>query len=66
MSDQHTCDWCGCTCRATDYDSLRVEVERLTLALHTANSNHEHFEREWYLRGDAGRAAAAPTDNGSL
>ena len=28
------------------------ELERLTTALHKANSQHEHFEREWYLRGD--------------
>lgn len=28
------------------------EIERLTAALKTASGNHEHFEREWYLRGD--------------
>jgi DNA repair exonuclease SbcCD ATPase subunit len=31
---------------------LQDEIERLTAALATANKNHEHFEREWYLRGD--------------
>jgi hypothetical protein len=29
-----------------------VEIERLTAALKTANGQAEHFEREWYLRGD--------------
>lgn len=29
-----------------------AEVERLTACLQKANANHEHFEREWYLRGD--------------
>lgn len=36
-------------------DMLRrqhAEIERLTACLETANANHEHFEREWYLRGD--------------
>ena len=26
MSDEHTCDWCGCTCRATDYDALAARL----------------------------------------
>ena len=30
----------------------RSEIERLTAGLKTANKNHEHFEREWYFRGD--------------
>ena len=34
-------------------DSLNAEIVRLTECLKTANKNHEHFEREWYLRGDA-------------
>ena len=33
-------------------DTLRAEVERLTGCLARANSQAEHFEREWYLRGD--------------
>lgn len=33
-------------------ERLRAEVERLTACLVRANANHEHFEREWYLRGD--------------
>lgn len=28
------------------------EVERLRTALRKANANHEHFECEWYIRGD--------------
>jgi D-alanine-D-alanine ligase-like ATP-grasp enzyme len=28
------------------------EIERLQSALKTANDQTEHFEREWYLRGD--------------
>lgn len=31
---------------------LHAEVERLTAALKKANDQTEHFEREWYLRGD--------------
>lgn len=31
---------------------LYSEVQRLTQALKQANSQAEHFEREWYLRGD--------------
>jgi len=37
---------------AKERDALRVEVERLTECLHRANAQAEHFEREWYLRGD--------------
>lgn len=35
-----------------DLAAKDAEIERLTKALATANANHEHFEREWYLRGD--------------
>lgn len=28
------------------------EIERLRERLKRANENHEHFQREWYLRGD--------------
>jgi len=31
---------------------LNAEIARLRSALKVANNNHEHFEREWYLRGD--------------
>lgn len=31
---------------------LRADVARLTDHLRKANSSAEHFEREWYLRGD--------------
>jgi len=37
-------------------DLLRTQhaaIERLTAALKKANDQTEHFEREWYLRGDA-------------
>ena len=41
---------------ATDSDIVladcRKEIERLTRCLHQANAGFEHFEREWYLRGD--------------
>lgn len=36
-------DWCG---------NANAEIERLTQALKKANDQAEHFEREWYLRGD--------------
>jgi predicted RNase H-like nuclease (RuvC/YqgF family) len=32
--------------------ALRNEIDRLTACLKKANSQTEHFEREWYLRGD--------------
>lgn len=31
---------------------FRIEIARLTECLERANSQAEHFEREWYLRGD--------------
>ena len=33
-------------------DEAADEIERLTQALKKANDQAEHFEREWYLRGD--------------
>ncbi|HET8695566.1 MAG TPA: hypothetical protein VFM33_12910 [Aquabacterium sp.] len=33
-------------------DQLRAQVERLQASLKKANDQAEHFEREWYLRGD--------------
>jgi hypothetical protein len=38
---------------ANDTAKLRAEVARLKAALKKANEQAEHFEREWYLRGDA-------------
>jgi hypothetical protein len=35
-----------------------IEIERLREALKKANEQAEHFEREWYLRGDALERAA--------
>lgn len=32
--------------------ALEAEVERMTGCLQKANEQAEHFEREWYLRGD--------------
>ena len=39
-------------CVADLVRAQQAEIARLTAALATANANHEHFEREWYLRGD--------------
>ena len=36
----------------TTIDKLRAEKDRLTTCLEKANASAEHFEREWYLRGD--------------
>ena len=37
---------------ADTIDTLRAEKDRLTACLEKANASAEHFEREWYLRGD--------------
>lgn len=42
---------------AAELERLRAEVARLTAALKRANEQAEHFEREWYLRGDEIEAA---------
>jgi hypothetical protein len=42
---------------AADLERLRTEVARLTAALKRASEQAEHFEREWYLRGDEIEAA---------
>jgi hypothetical protein len=42
---------------AAELERLRAEVARLTAALKRANDQAEHFEREWYLRGDEIEAA---------
>ena len=42
---------------AAELERLRAEVARLTAALKRANDQAEHFEREWYLRGDQIEAA---------
>lgn len=36
----------------TSLAALQRENEGLRESVKTANANHEHFEREWYLRGD--------------
>ncbi|MFP5483588.1 MAG: hypothetical protein ACLGGW_09975 [Gammaproteobacteria bacterium] len=33
-------------------DALEIENQRLVACLEKANAQAEHFEREWYLRGD--------------
>ena len=43
----------GNLCDAADtIDTLSAEKDRLTACLKKANISTEHFEREWYLRGD--------------
>lgn len=37
---------------ADTIDAMRAEKDRLTACLEKANASAEHFEREWYLRGD--------------
>ncbi|KLR57424.1 hypothetical protein, partial [Diaphorobacter sp. J5-51] len=41
---------------------LEKENKRLVECLRKANAQAEHFEREWYLRGDALEAAAQSLD----
>ena len=41
-----------CNEAADAIDNLRAEKDRLTTCLEKANISTEHFEREWYLRGD--------------
>lgn len=36
----------------SELDAAKAEIDRLTGELEKANSQAEHFEREWYLRGD--------------
>lgn len=33
-------------------EDAEAEIKRLTVCLEQANKQFEHFEREWYLRGD--------------
>lgn len=40
-------------------DRARAEVDRLTVCLKRANSNHEEFERKWYLVQDENTRLAA-------
>lgn len=42
----------GCSLTSATPADYVAEIERLGAALKAANANHEHFEREWYLRGD--------------
>lgn len=39
-------------CAARLIESQAAQIEALTAALSKANSQTEHFERHWYLRGD--------------
>ena len=41
-----------CNEAADAIDNLRAEKDRLMTCLEKANISTEHFEREWYLRGD--------------
>ena len=41
-----------CNEAADTIDNLRAEKDRLMTCLEKANISTEHFEREWYLRGD--------------
>jgi hypothetical protein len=36
-----------------ELERMRTEIARLSACLKKANDQAEHFEREWYLRGDA-------------
>ena len=42
----------GRCCKLEPLTALRAEKDRLTTCLEKANASAEHFEREWYLRGD--------------
>ena len=42
----------ACEFIASAMDNLRAEKDRLMTCLEKANISTEHFEREWYLRGD--------------
>jgi hypothetical protein len=42
------------------------EIERLTQELKKANDQAEHFEREWYLRGDALEVAVRQNEHDML
>ena len=41
---------------------LRAEGERLTAVVKAANAQAEHFERQWYLRGDEVEALRADAE----
>jgi hypothetical protein len=43
-------------------EALVAERDRLTAALARSNSQAEHFEREWYLRGDELETLSAERD----
>ena len=52
------CPTCGSDCNERDeLIKAEREIERLRAALAKANEQAEHFERQWYLRGDAIEAA---------
>jgi hypothetical protein len=47
------CQFVGRARQAADrIEADAAKIERLRAALKTANDQTEHFEREWYLRGD--------------
>jgi hypothetical protein len=52
--------------RGDRYDDLRTEIERLTACLKKANEQADHFEREWYLRGDALEVAVRQNEHDML
>ena len=43
-------------CAVNNFEALMDECERLATCLAKANSNHEEFERRWYLEQDAADA----------
>ncbi len=45
---------------------LESEIARLTAALKKANDQAEHFERGWYLRGDALEVAVRQNEHDML
>jgi chromosome segregation ATPase len=66
-AEKETASWKGLAKQfGNEADALRVEVERLTECLHRANAQAEHFEREWYLRGEEVDALCAEVQTWKL
>lgn len=42
----------ACICEGQEIHAAVSEIDHLRAALKRANDQAEHFEREWYLRGD--------------
>lgn len=63
LHDAMRSEWKDLLARAekaeAEVERLRAENERLAGCLKKANEQAEHFEREWYLRGDALEIAEA-------